>query len=600
MGAAVAWFPAADVAHVREDGVVTPLPARRAPSVVTPAYLPPDGPTNPMGVARGVVPGRVAWVYDQRATAWDGSATQFWGDASVTDLATVRAMLSQALRRLTGATNDAAAWDALFRQYNGTNNHGCRPGEKVVIKANLVNHADYPGKSNRAMVTPQAIYALLDQLVNQAGVPQTNITVYESLLRIGDQVWNVCHPAFPNVQYADGYGLYGRALCVKDSNFLIRTSNGAVVQYPPTCVTAARYMINLAALKSHEPAHPAWSDAFFVSLCAKNHFGSLCGSASSFHPYIEATNAYATYHILPDLMEHRQLGGKTMLFVLDGLYGGLGAWNALPERWQMAPFDNDWPSSLLLSADGVAIDSVGTDFLQYERELRNDPLRGSVDSYLHEAAQITNPPSGIVYDPDTNGPPARSLGVHEHWTNPHDKAYSRNLDSNLVNGIELIPIWLPAEPLVEYLTWSLSEHGNSNGVFEPGESLALQVVLRNSSPVGDLSNALLTLSAPAGLVISNPAWAVGAAVQHCDCIQLRGRHASARRRGCRRRHGVQWRVRSDGRVSAVSACGIHQRGADAGRHAGDRRRAGVEQQWCWRADLRRAGQSRRHDQLYLA
>jgi hypothetical protein len=508
-GRAVEWFPDGYTAHVREDGVVTPVPVAPARRMVTPPYLPPDGPTNPMGVARGVVPGRVAWVYDQRATLWNGSSTQYWADAGVTDLATVQAMLAQGLQRLTATTNDAAAWDAMFRQFNGTNNHGYLPGEKVVVKANLVNHSNYASKNNLSMVTPQAIYALLDQLVNHAGVPQTNITVYESLLRVGDQVWNLCHPVFPDVHYADGYGQYGRELCVKDYSEPIYTSNGIVTQYPPTCVTAARYMINLAVLKSHEPAFPAGSDAFIVSLCAKNHFGSLCGSAQTFHPYLEATNAYGTYHILPDLMEHEHLDGKTLLFMLDGLYGGLGAWNAFPERWQMSPFNNDWPSSLLLSMDGVALDSVGMDFLQYERAVRGVPMRGSVDSYLHEAAQITNPPSDIVYDPDHNGPPARSLGVHEHWTSPLDKRYARNLDSNVVNGIELVPLLLPAAPLIEFATWSLTEIGNSNGVFEPGEAAAVQVVLRNSSPVGDLSNSVMTLVAPAGLDVSNPVWAAG-------------------------------------------------------------------------------------------
>ena len=47
-----------------------------------------------------------------------------------------------------------------------------------------------------------------------------------------------------------------------------------------------------------------------------------------------------------------------------------------------------------------------------------------------------NPPSGTVYDPEGDGTRLASLGVHEHWNNPTDKQYSRNLGTG--NGIELV------------------------------------------------------------------------------------------------------------------------------------------------------------------
>jgi hypothetical protein len=51
-----------------------------------------------------------------------------------------------------------------------------------------------------------------------------------------------------------------------------------------------------------------------------------------------------------------------------------------------------------------------------------------------------NPPSGTFYDPDHKGNVSRlkSLGVYEHWNNPVDKQYSRNLGTG--NGIELIKL----------------------------------------------------------------------------------------------------------------------------------------------------------------
>jgi gluconolactonase len=85
----------------------------------------------------------------------------------------------------------------------------------------------------------------------------------------------------------------------------------------------------------------------------------------------------------------------------------------------------------------VAIDSVGFDFLYAEYDRARE---SGVDDYLHEAARADNPPSGTFYDPDhaDNVKKLPSLGVHEHWNNPQEKKYSRNLGSS--NGIELVAV----------------------------------------------------------------------------------------------------------------------------------------------------------------
>ena len=63
-------------------------------------------------------------------------------------------------------------------------------------------------------------------------------------------------------------------------------------------------------------------------------------------------------------------------------------------------------------------------------------LEGGAQDYLHEAALAHDPPSGTFYDPENDGMAMASLGVHEHWNNPEDKQYSRNLGTG--DGIELI------------------------------------------------------------------------------------------------------------------------------------------------------------------
>ena len=59
---------------------------------------------------------------------------------------------------------------------------------------------------------------------------------------------------------------------------------------------------------------------------------------------------------------------------------------------------------------------------------------------MHEAATANNPLSGTFYDPNNSGDVTRlaSQGVHEHWNNPTDMLYSRNL--GIGDGIELIYI----------------------------------------------------------------------------------------------------------------------------------------------------------------
>ena len=148
------------------------------------------------------------------------------------------------------------------------------------------------------------------------------------------------------------------------------------------------------------------------------------------------------YRANVDLMGHPKLGGKTLLVLIDGLYGGR-SWDSHPIRWEMAPFNGDWPSSIFLSQDQVAADSVAFDFMVNEWDdtagtINGYPQYSGTDDYLHEAALIPNPPSGTKYDPNNDGGLTVSLGVHEHWNNPEEKLYSRNLDPVYGTGIELV------------------------------------------------------------------------------------------------------------------------------------------------------------------
>jgi hypothetical protein len=96
-----------------------------------------------------------------------------------------------------------------------------------------------------------------------------------------------------------------------------------------------------------------------------------------------------------------------------------------------------------MSQDIVAIESVLLDFFRSEGAVP----AGTPDNYLHEAALANNPPSGTIYDPENDGIPLQSLGVHEHWNNSTDKQYSRNLGNG--EGIELIKMLETTSTVIE-------------------------------------------------------------------------------------------------------------------------------------------------------
>ena len=407
-------------------------------------------PNAPIGVAKGVHPGRVVWVHDPEATDWEGPEDGHWWENTHTNQAVVDQMMSRAIRQLSGEAGDAAAWDTLFRHFNQARGKGdvaYRPGEKIAIKVNFVGFIwrwdavnpesyDLVDRKDYMNTAPQMIRALLRQLVGTVGVKEADIAVGDTLAYFANEYYQILHEEFPDVEYLDHEGKFGRTVAKPSSVPLYWSCRpeGCLQDYVPVSFAQADYLVNLANLKSHTAAG--------VTLCAKNHYGSLVRwpVQEGYYDLHESgfPSAVGQYSALVDLMGHAQTGGKTVLYLIDGLYAGRHPIDREPMKWDSAPFNGDWTSSLLASQDPVAIDSVAFDFLWAEWD--DYPHKLGADDYLHEAAQAENPPSGTFYDPDHPGSVTRlaSLGVHEHWNNPKDKQYSRNLGTG--NGIELVPV----------------------------------------------------------------------------------------------------------------------------------------------------------------
>ena len=298
------------------------------------------------------------------------------------------------------------------------------------------------------------VLSLLRLLINEGGVPDSAITVYDITRYVPDLIYNDCKKDFPMVHFIDiSGGENGREPFTLDIAKPIQWSDSVDGQttYLPLHVTGADYMINIANLKGHSLAG--------VTMHAKNHFGTYaCDATGKRGPVLSGAHRYVAVHefedntlgtlperpmgsysLLTDLMGHIDLGEKTVLFIIDALYttGRQHIAVNLDYKMQMPPFNDDWMSSIFVSMDGVAIESVGLDFLRSETGLvGSEMIYGQVDNYLHEAAQANNPPSGTIYDPEGDGTACNSLGVHEHWNDHINKQYSRNLKTG--EGIELV------------------------------------------------------------------------------------------------------------------------------------------------------------------
>lgn len=418
------------------------------PGEPTPArWSPADPPNHPIGQARGIFPGRVVWIHQPRVARWDGNpANGGWYEDRFTDPDLAAQMLSQSLRLLTGTTNDRAAWGALFRHFNRTHGRGdtgYQIGQKVAIKLNMncsPGHA--PSAAHGLYNTPQVTLALLRQLVHQAQVRPEDIVVFDASRFINDTIFRPAHAEFPGIRFEDRDGGEGRMKAQPDKAVALHFADPTVPDsgrtYLPACVTGATYLINVGLLKGHSLAA--------VTLCAKNHFGSVYRentgpqdphrgwNPSHLHETLTTfRRPMGTYNALVDLMGHKDLGGKTLLYLIDALYAAPHQ-SQRPEKWQSPPFSGHWTASLFASQDPVALESVMVDFSAAEPTAVR--MVGAVDNYLHEAALAHEPPSGARYDPEGDGTPLESLGVHEHWNNPQQRQYSRNLGSG--PGIELI------------------------------------------------------------------------------------------------------------------------------------------------------------------
>ena len=438
---------------------------------------PGDGPNQPMGEGRGVHPGRVVWVWNPEATSADCINIYELFKPANTNQGVVNKMVADGIKNLGGKPTLAESWDAIFRSFNYEKSKSFDTytrGEKIFIKINqgtangrirktegenifdvspryTESQKAKEGKFGTCETYPSVVLEILRELVYVLGIDQKDIAVGDPIAHIYGHNYKAWSTEFPDVVYVDkSIEKEGRTLIYPTSDDLVYYSDKTQSDKLYDVIENADYLINVANLKPHGRAG--------ISLTAKNHYGSHA-RRSAFHLHYalispvsvgNPSNAgYGKYRTLVDLMGSKYLGRNTLLYVVDGLYGGGSLETGAPVKYFMPPFNNDWSNSIFLSRDQVALESVWYDFLRTEwngsyahseanNKFEDIPNVRGVDDYLHQAADPSTWPEGIIYDPDRSGTPLGSLGVHEHWNNAAKKQYSRNLGRS--HGIELISV----------------------------------------------------------------------------------------------------------------------------------------------------------------
>jgi len=224
----------------------------------------------------------------------------------------VRVMLDGALRRFTNTSSLADVWDHLLP--------GWQEDHLIAIKVNAIE---------RRLAHPEVAYAIAASLT-EFGVPENNIIIYDRRLGSGLAACRYTVNTgsegvrcFYNMEAGWGY----------DDDHSVKI--GSYTQKMSTILTRSDHLINVPVLKR-------LGGYWVVSLSMKNHFGTTSYPADLHDPF--ATRC-------AELNAHEAIKDKTRLIVIDALFGGTGDGPAFVAN------------SLILSADTVAADTVGTDMI---------------------------------------------------------------------------------------------------------------------------------------------------------------------------------------------------------------------------------------------
>lgn len=240
------------------------------------------------------------------------------GAGSSLDSGRLLNMLDRAMRALFSADSPPEAWKKLVR-----------PGEVVGLKVN--------GLAGRGISTNVLLIQLVCQRLQDAGIPQKNIIIWD---RLNEDLESA---GFRISTRPDHLRCFGNETLGYEEDLSIYGSVGSCVSKTLTQVCDA--VINLPVLKDHSIAG--------VTLALKNMFGAI-HNPNKYHltvgdPYVADVN------VLPPIRQ------KVRLHICDATTAQYEGGPSYMPQWT-------WPcNALLISRDPVALDYTGWQILEQKR-----------------------------------------------------------------------------------------------------------------------------------------------------------------------------------------------------------------------------------------
>jgi hypothetical protein len=259
-------------------------------------------------------------------------------------------MVSQGLQRLTGTSDQTAAWQSILPDYQAS--------QQIAIKVSFNNSEVCNQNTNAIDGLKEPVYALVSGLI-LAGIQAGDIYIYDAIRALPDRFVDIRLTNL-GVNYRDNGSCAFPAGFTRtpENQLLFYPSGGGFVatEYITDCIIDATYLINMPIMKTHPIGG--------VSLGYKNHFGSI-DDPGALHDWIDVVQGTAQddYNPLVDFYRTTHFGGKTVLTIADCIFSAI-EFNQAPQVW--STFNNQLPHSMFFSRDPVAIDCVMHDFVKAE------------------------------------------------------------------------------------------------------------------------------------------------------------------------------------------------------------------------------------------
>ncbi len=287
----------------------------------------------------------------------------------------VAKMLNRGLRELTGTSSTKDAWTSLLTNLNKS--------DRITIKLNL-NNASFDEKvtTNRMDQTMPLVNSILDNLINDLGIPSNQITLLDASRWFHPaKMKSRCH--FDKVRWVDS-GDKDRWDTSESVVFTKDDPKPGGNYWMPKDYTQSDHIINLCLMKSHDCG---------ITGAMKNHYGSI-PSPDRLHEGI-GNKSY-----IGDVCNTPSIKNKVRLNIADALFANWHNNVWAPRPWKTFPEPS--PNSLIMGTDPVALDSVMLDHIIEEVKAQGENAPEWLKDNLkhHDFLQ---------YAMDELG-----LGIHEH------------------------------------------------------------------------------------------------------------------------------------------------------------------------------------------